>query len=131
MNYRYDYVSKPFSDLVGKIIVSKSFKQTPLERNISILLYLKKYDGEWKNKNEIATYSTGHGLNRKRLDEILGGLVERELIVEQEAENPQAKWEYKINDSGKDVLAKYLAIFNDPNMKFVAGVKRKKFDEID
>ena len=71
MNYRYDYVSKPFSDLVVQIIVSKSFKQTPLERNISILLYLKKYDGEWKNKNEIATYSTGHGLNRKRLDEIL------------------------------------------------------------
>jgi len=131
MNYRYDYVSKPFSDLVGKIIVSKSFKQTPLERNISILLYLKKYDGEWKNKNEIATYSKGHGLNRKRLDEILEGLVERELIVEQEAKNPQAKWEYKITDSGKDVLAKYIAILNDPNMKFIAGVKRKKFDELE
>ena len=109
----------------------KSFRQTPLDRNLTILLYLKKFDGEWKNKNEIATYSKGHGLQRKRLDEVLEGLVEKGLLDKQEAENPQAKFEYKINDAGKDTLGKYLAILEDPAMKYVAGIKREKFDELD
>jgi len=107
-----------------------SFKQTPLERNLIILLYLKKHDGEWKNKNEIATYSGGPGLHRKRLDEVLDGFIERELIKKQGAKNPQAKWEYKITEIGKEVLTKYLALLNDPKMKFFAGVKREKFDEL-
>ena len=108
-----------------------SFRQTPLDRNLTILLYLKKYDGDWKNTNEIATYSKGHGLHRKRLEEVLEGLVEKELLEKQPAENPQAKFEYKINDSGKDTLRKYLIMLDDPKMKFVAGIKREKFDELD
>ena len=32
-------------------------KSTSLEKNINILLYLKKFDGDWKNTREIATYS--------------------------------------------------------------------------
>jgi len=109
----------------------KSFKQTPLERNMTILLYLKKFDGEWKNKNEIATYSKGHGLHRKRLDEFLEGLIERGLIVKQEASDPQAKWEYKISDEGKELLKKVLLMIADPKMKYFAGVKMQKFDELD
>ncbi len=109
----------------------KSFKQTPLERNITILLYLKKHEGEWKNKNEIATYSQGHGLHRKRLDEILDAFEQRELVIKQEAENPQARWEFKISERGKDVLQKYISLLHDPDMKFFAGVKRDKFDESD
>jgi len=109
----------------------KSFKQTPLERNMTILLYLKKFDGEWKNKNEIATYSKGHGLHRKRLDEFLEGLIERGLIVKQEASNPQAKWEYKISDEGKEFFKKLLLMTSDPKMKYLLGVKMKKFDELD
>jgi len=107
------------------------FRQTPLDRNLTILLYLKKHDGEWKNKNEIATYSKGHGLQRKRLDEVLEGLVEKGLLDKQAAENPQAKFEYKINDVGKTTLKKYLILLEDPAMKFVAGIKREKFDELD
>lgn len=109
----------------------KSFRQTPLDRNLTILLYLKKHDGEWKNTNEIATYSKGHGLQRKRLDEVLEGLVEKGLLEKQPAENPQAKFEYKINGLGKDALRKYLVLLEDPAMKFVAGIKREKFDELD
>ena len=114
-----------------KVVEGKSFRQTPLDRNLTILLYLKKYDGDWKNTNEIATYSKGPGLQRKRLEEVLGGLVEKGLLEKQSAENPQAKFEYKINDLGKDTLGKYLVFLNDPATKFVAGIKREKFDELD
>jgi len=31
-----------------------SFKQTPADRNLAILRYLRKWDGDWKNKNEIS-----------------------------------------------------------------------------
>ena len=109
----------------------ENFRQTPLDRNLTILLYLKKHDGEWKNTNEIATYSKGHGLHRKRLDDVLDGLLEKGLLDKQTAENPQAKFEYKINEVGKDILGKYLILLNDPAMKFVAGIKREKFDELD
>jgi len=108
-----------------------SFRQTPLDRNLTILLYLKKYDGDWKNTNEIATYSKGHGLQRKRLDGILEGLVEKGLLEKQPAENPQAKLEYKINERGKVTLQTYLTILEDPAAKFVAGIKREKFDELE
>ena len=133
-NFRRHPTKKPKILTIGvksQLVEEKLFKQTPLERNLTILLYLKKHDGIWKNKNEIATYSKGHGLHRKRLDEVLDGLVQRGLIVKQEADNPQAKWEYKIHDEGKEVLRKYIALLNDPTMKFVAGVKRDKFDELD
>ena len=114
-----------------QVAEGKSSKQTPLDRNLAILLYLKKYDGEWKNKNQIATFSQGPGLQRKRLDEVLEGLVEKGLLDKQPAENPQAKFEYKINDVGKNILGKYLVLFDDPAMKFVAGIKSEKFDELD
>ena len=109
----------------------KSFRQTPFERNTIILLYLKKHEGEWKNKNEIATYSKGHGLHKKRLDQVLEGMIEKELIIKQEANNPQAKWEYKITDEGKVLLKKVLVMLSDPKMKYFAGVKMQKFDELD
>jgi len=96
-----------------------------------ILLYLKKFDGEWKNKNEIATYSKGPGLHRKRLDQALEGLIERGHIVKQEARNPQAKWEYKISDDGKEFLKKVLLMMKDPQMKSFFGVKMQKFEELD
>ena len=109
----------------------KSFKQTILERNTIILLYLKKHEGEWKNKNEIATYSKVHGLHRKRLEQVLEGLIERGIIVKKEATNPQAKWEYKISDEGKVLLKKVLLMYSDSKMKYFAGVKMQKFDELD
>jgi len=113
------------------VVEGNSFRQTPLDRNLTILLYLKKYDGDWKNRNEIATYSKGHGLHRKRLDGVLEGLVEKGLLEKQPAENPQAKLEYKINDRGKVTLQTYLTILEDPAAKFVAGIKREKFDELE
>jgi len=133
-NVRGHSTKKPKIVTIGvksQLVEEKSFKQTPLERNLTIILYLKKNDGDWKNKNEIATYSKGHGLQRKRLDDVLEGLTERGLIDKQEAVNPQAKWEYKITEKGKQVLGTYLALLSDPDMKFFAGVKRQKFDEFD
>ena len=105
--------------------------QSPLERNINILLYFKKFDGDWKNTREIATYSSKSAQNRGRLEDILERLVTRELILKRDAENPQAKFEYKILPKGKEVLLKYLRILNDPDLKLVSGIKEdKKFDEV-
>ena len=104
--------------------------QSPLERNINILVYLKKFDGDWKNTREISTYS-GKTMHRGRLEEVLDQLVTRELISKRDAENPQAKFEYKIIDKGKEILVKYLRILDDPDLKFIAGIKEdKKFDEV-
>jgi len=37
----------------------------------------------------------------------------------------------KIIDKGKEVLSKYLRILDDPDLKFVAGIKEdKEFKEI-
>ena len=133
-NFRGHPTKKPKILTIGvksQLVKEKSFRQTPLDRNLTILLYLKKHDGELKNTNEIATYSKGHGLQRKRLEGVLEGLVEKGLLDKQPAENPQAKFEYKINDAGKETLRKYLILLDDPAMKFVAGIKRKKFDELD
>ena len=133
-NFRGHPTKKPKILTIGvksQLVEEKLFKQTPLERNLTIMIYLKKNDGNWKNKNEIATYSKGHGLQRKRLDEFLDGLLQRELIEKREADNPQAKFEYKITEGGKKVLRTYLELLNDPKMKFFAGVKKQKFDELD
>lgn len=133
-NFRRHPTKKPKILTIGvksQLVEEKSFRQTPLDRNLTILLYLKKHDGEWKNTNEIATYSGGHGLQRKRLEGVLDGLVEKGLFDKQPAENPQAKFEYKISDAGKETLRKYLILLDDPAMKFVAGIKREKFDELD
>ena len=108
---------------------TEKYNQSPLERNINILVYLKKFDGDWKNTREISTYS-GKTMHRGRLEEVLDQLVTRELISKRDAENPQAKFEYKIIDKGKEVLVKYLKILDDPDLKLVSGIKEdKKFEE--
>jgi len=105
--------------------------QPTVERNLNILLYLKKFDGDWKNTREIATYSSTAVQNRGRLEDILEQLVTRELISKRDAENPQARFEYKVLPKGKEILYKYLRILDDPDLKLVSGIKaEKKFDEV-
>ena len=106
-------------------------KSTSFEKNINILLYLKKWDGDWKNTQEIATYSNKVTLHRTRLEDDLDQLVTRELIVVRTAENPQAKFEYKILPKGKDILSAFLQFMNDPDIKHIAGIKENtQFDEV-
>lgn len=135
MNYRCDYVSKPFSDRVVQVIVPPEstkgkFNQTPGDRNLAILRYLRKWDGDWKNKNEIATHH-GVTLNPGRVVPILDEMVERGLIEKRPSENPQARpWEYKISILGKEKLEKCEAASKDPDLKFIFGLKRKNSDDV-
>ena len=109
---------------------TKGTEQQPLERNFLILIYLKKFDGDWKNKNEIANNYPGHGLHRGRIDPILDGFVVKGFIEKREAKNPQAKWEYKITDVGKSFVKRLAVILKDPDMRFMAGIQ-KEFDDLD
>ena len=106
-------------------------KSSSFEKTLNILLYLKKSDGNWKNTREIATYSSKVVQNRKPLGDVLEQLVTRELIVARPAENPQAKFEYKILPKGKDKLSAFLQFMNDPDIKHIAGIKENtQFDEV-
>ncbi len=101
------------------------------EKIINILLYLKKSDGNWKNTREIQTNSTKVTQNRKRIEDDLQQLVTRELIDVRPAENPQAKFEYKILPRGKEKLTIFLQIMNDPDLIQIAGIKENtQFDEV-
>ena len=135
MIYRRDYFSKPFSVQVVQLVVppqstKEHFKQTPADRNLAILRYLRKWDGDWKNKNEIGTHH-GVTINPKRLVPVLDELIERGLIEKRPSENPQARpWEYKITLLGKEKLEICESIVRDPTLKFVFGLKRKDTDEL-
>ena len=110
---------------------TEKYSQSSGERNTYILLYLKKFDGDWKNTREIATYSGRSVQHRGRLEDILEQLVTRELILKRDAENPQAKFEYKISPKGKEKLSTYRILSNDPDLKFMLGIKEDtKFDEV-
>lgn len=116
--------------LKSQVIEGKSFKQTPADRNLAILRYLRKWDGDWKNKNEIGTHH-GVTINPKRLVPVLDELVERGLVEKRPSENPQARpWEYKITLLGKEKLEICESIVRDPTLKFVFGLKRKDTDEL-
>ena len=106
-------------------------QQSDLERNFLILFYLRKNFGQWINRNIIGTRSTGRVLHRKRLDESLDNLQERGFIEKRDAENPQAKYEFKLTESGKIFVDKYLALFKDPDLRNLANIKEeKRFEEI-
>ena len=106
-------------------------KSTSLEKTINILAYLKKYDGDWKNTREIATYSSKVVQNRQRLEVDLERLAVRNLILKKNAVNPQAKFEYKILPKGKEKLIIFLQLMDDPDLRHIAGIKENiKFDEI-
>ena len=104
---------------------------TSLEKTINILVYLKKYDGDWKNTREIATYSSKVVQNRQRLEVDLEQLAVRNLILKKNAVNPQAKFEYKILPKGKEKLIIFLQLMDDPDLRHIAGIKENiKFDKI-
>jgi len=106
-------------------------KSTSLEKTINILVYLKKYDGDWKNTREIATYSSKVVQNRQRLEVDLERLAVRNLILKKNAVNPQAKFEYKILPKGKEKLIIFLQLMDDPDLRHIAGIKENiKFDKI-
>ena len=110
---------------------NNKMKSTSLEKTINILVYLKKYDGDWKNTREIATYSSKVVQNRQRLEVDLEQLAVRNLILKKNAVNPQAKFEYKILPKGKEKLIIFLQLMDDPDLRHIAGIKEnKKFNEI-
>ena len=106
-------------------------KSTSLEKNINILIYLKKYDGDWKNTREIATYSNKVSMHRTRVEEALEQLVTRGLIFGRTAENPQAKSEYTISPRGKKTLSTLLDMMKNPDIRHLAEIKENvQFDEV-
>ncbi len=115
-------------DKVGK----GNFTQTPGDRNIAIIRYLKKYDGQWKNSREINTHQKGSELNPAILKETLLDLDAVGFIEKRESQNPQARpYEYRITQKGKDKLEKLLRAFSDPDLKHLAGLKREISEEDD
>tara|TARA_B110000467_G_scaffold7581_1_gene6676 strand:- start:233 stop:556 length:324 start_codon:yes stop_codon:yes gene_type:complete len=106
-------------------------KSTSLEKNINILIYLKKFDGDWKNTQEISIYSNKVTLNRGRLDEELKQLATRGLIDDRIAENPKAKLEYTILPRGKKTLSTLLEMMKNSDIKHMAEIKENvQFDEV-
>ena len=113
----------------SQLVKEKSFKQTPADRNIAILRYLRKWDGDWKNKNEIGIHH-GITINPGRLALVLDELYERGLIDRRESQNPQAKpYEYKIMDLGKEKLKIFDVVNADPTLKFIFGITREHKDD--
>lgn len=107
-------------------MVKGKFKQTTGDRNIAILRYLKKFDGDWKNVSEINRHQKGSFLNPGRLTELLLDLDERGFIEKRDSENPQARpYEYRITKKGKEKLEKILLFFSDKDVKHLAGLKRE------
>ena len=90
--------------------LKNKMKSSSFEKTLNILLYLKKSDGNWKNTREIQTNSTKVTQNRKRIEDDLQQLVTRELIAVRPAENPQAKFEYKILPKGKEKLTSFYKL---------------------
>lgn len=107
--------------------MKKAHEQNPLVRDFLILAYLKKFSNDWKNKNEIAHHYGSHGLHRGRLDRILDNFIVKGFIEKKEADNPQAKWEYKITDTGISFVKKTADYFKDPIAGLMVGIP-KDFD---
>ena len=110
---------------------NNKMKSTSFEKNINILLYLKKWDGDWKNTQEIATYSNKVTLHRSRLEDELKQLVTRELIDVRPAKNPQARSEYTILPKGKNTLTALLVMMKNPDIKHLAEINENvQFEEV-
>lgn len=99
----------------------RRFNQTPGDTNISILGYLTKI-GTWLNLRQITTGTPGSDLNRDRLKKIIEGFISKGFVELRDSENPQAKYEYKITDKGKETFRKCISF--EPDLRFVLGLKR-------
>jgi DNA-binding MarR family transcriptional regulator len=81
--------------------------------------------GTWLNLRQITTGTPGSDLNRDRLKKIIDGFIEKEFVEVRESENPKAKYEYRITESGKATFAKCISF--EPDIKFVLGLKDSEF----
>lgn len=134
MQQKIAFSSVLLSDItsVETQVVKGNFKQTPGDRNIAILRYLKKFDGYWKNASEINRHQKGSILNPAILLEILLDLDDRGFIEKRDSENPQARpYEYRITKKGKEKLERLMLILSDPDLKHLAGLKREISDKDD
>ena len=82
-------------------------------------------NGTWLNLRQITTGTPGSDLNRERLKKIIDGFVEKGFVETRESENPKAKFEYRITESGKNTFSKCISF--DPDIKFVFGLKDSEF----
>ena len=101
------------------------------ERNFLILNYLYKNYGQWINRNVIGINATGRTMNRKNLDELLDSFIEIGYVLKRDAEDPKAKYEFKLTEQGKVFCDKALPFFRDPEVRRIGSIKEgKRFDEI-
>ena len=106
----------------------QGFNQTPGDRNLVILGFLKKRGQLWSNLNQIATGVVGSGLNRQRTREILDDFVKLTLVETRESQDPQSRYEFRITPKG---LAKYRTLvnfINDPETKFILGFRQQEYE---
>lgn len=81
--------------------------------------------GTWLNLRQITTGTPGSDLNRVRLKKIIDGFVEKRFLESRDSENPKAKFEYRITESGKATFTKCINF--DPDIKFVLAMKNTEF----
>lgn len=102
-----------------------------IERNFLILNYLYKNYGQWINRNVIGIRATGRGLQRGRLDKVLDSFIEIDYVLKRDAEDPKAKYEFKLTEQGRVFCDKCLPFFRDPEVRRIGSIKEgKRFDEI-
>lgn len=105
--------------------MERKFNQTPGDTNIAILGYLTRV-GTWMNLRQITTGTPGSDLNRERLRLILDGFTKKGFIETRESQNPQAKFEYKITEKGKNTFLKCVTF--DSDVRAVLGIKEFEKD---
>ncbi|MGQ0771929.1 MAG: hypothetical protein ACT4NT_04070 [Nitrososphaerota archaeon] len=105
--------------------MERKFNQTPGDTNIAILGYLTRV-GTWMNLRQITTGTPGSDLNRERLRLILEGFTKKEFVEARESQNPQAKFEYKITEKGKNTFLKCITF--DADVRAVLGIREFEKD---
>jgi len=83
--------------------------------------------GTWLNLRQITTGTPGSDLNRDRLKKIIDGFISKGFVEVRESKNPQAKFEYRITDKGKETFMKCVSF--DPDLRFVLGLHREEKGE--
>ena len=80
---------------------------TPAQRNLAVLNFLVRA-GSWVNANQI-TRGSG-GFNPADVMEILDGLMTRKFIEDRPANNPQAKTEYRVTETGRQMFNDLMGV---------------------
>ena len=80
---------------------------TIVHKNLAVLDFLSNH-GTWANPNQIRVGSGG--FNPADVMEILDGLMTRKFIEDRPANNPQAKTEYRVTETGRQMFSDLMGV---------------------